>query len=91
MKTMMHIKTDKDLKTSAQDAAEELGISLSTVVNASLRNFVRTREVHISAVPRMTKEFEELLGPIEKDIREGKNLSPVFSSAQEMDEYLDTL
>lgn len=91
MNTVIHIKSDKEVKENAQKLARELGLNLSDVINASLRNFIRTREIYISAVPRMTPELEKILGPIEKDIKKGKNLSPGFSTAEEMDEYLDSL
>ena len=91
MKTVINIKTDKEVKKNAQELARQLGLSLSDVLNASLRNFIRTREVYFSAIPRMTPEFEKLLGPIEEDIKHGRNLSPAFSSPEEMDKYLDSL
>lgn len=90
-KAVINIKTDKEVKANVQKIAEELGISLSDVINASLRNFIRTREVRISSVPQMTPELEKLLGPIEKDIGERKNLSPVFSSSEEVEDYLHSL
>ena len=68
-----------------------MGISLSDIINASLRNFIRTREVYFSAVPRMTPEFEKILGKIDKNIEEGKNLSPALSSPEEINSYLDNL
>ncbi len=91
MKVIINIKTEKEIKENAQNIAKEMGISLSDVVNASLRNFIRTREVYFSAVPRMTPEFEKILGKIDKDIEEGKNLSPVLSSPKEVNDYLDKL
>ncbi len=91
MKTVINIKTDKVVKENAQEIARDLGLSLSDIVNASLRNFIKTREIYISAVPQMTPELERLLGPIEKDIVFGKKLSPAFSSADEALGYLDTL
>ena len=39
----------------------------------------------------MTPEFECLLEKIEKDIKEDKNLSPAFNSADKAIEYLDFL
>lgn len=91
MQTVIHIKSDKEVKDNAQKLASELGLNLSDVINASLRNFIRTREIYISDVPRMTPELEKFLGPVEKDIKTGRNLSPGFSTASEMDEYLDSL
>ena len=90
-KAVINIKTDKEVKANVQKLAEELGISLSDVINATLRNFIRLREVRISAVPHMTPELEKLLGLVEKDIKARKNLSPVFSSSEEMENYLDSV
>ena len=91
MKTVINIKTDKEVKKNAQELAQKLGLSLSDVINAALRNFIRTRGVYFSDIPRMTPEFEKLLGKVEEDIKKGRNLSPAFKSVGEMDEYLDSL
>jgi len=91
MKTIVHVKTDKRIKDDAQKLASELGLSLSDVVNASLRNFLKSREVTFSAVPQMTAELEELIGQVENDVKLGENLSPAFGSAEEMDNYLESI
>jgi len=91
MKTVINIKADKEVKENAQQLAKELGFPLSTVINAYLRQFIRNREVYVSSIPRMTPEIEELLGKVEEDIKRGRNLSPAFSNAREMDDYLDSL
>lgn len=89
MKTVINIKADREVKKNAQKLAEELGLSLSDVMNAALRNFIRTREVYVSAVPHMTPELEKLLSVVERDIEQNKNFSPVFTSADEALAYLD--
>lgn len=89
MKTMINIKADKEVKENAQRVAKELGLPLSGVINAFLKEFIRNRSVSFSAIPRMTPYLEGVLGTIEKDIKTGKNMSPAFSSPEEMDEYLD--
>lgn len=88
MKTVLNVKTDKEVKENAKKVAEELGLPLSVVVNAYLKQFVRNKEVYLSAIPRMLPELEELLGSIEVDIKRRRNLSPALSSPQELDEYL---
>lgn len=90
-KTMINIKTDTEVKMNAKKLANELGLSLSDVINASLRNFIRTREVRVSAVPYMTAELEKLLGKIEQDISAKKNISRGFSKEGEAIHYLETL
>ncbi|MDO8638753.1 MAG: hypothetical protein Q7R43_04195 [Candidatus Daviesbacteria bacterium] len=88
MTTVIHIKADKEVKTNAQRAAKDLGLTLTDVINASLRNFIRTREVIFSDIPQMTPEFEEKLGPIMEDIKMGRNLSPSFKNMDEAIKYL---
>ena len=90
MKTVIHIKADKEVKENAQKAASDMGLNLSDVINAALRNFIRTREVIFSDSPEMTPEFEKYLEGIEEDIKHGRNLMGHFKSAEEMDKYLDS-
>ncbi len=71
MRTVIHIKADREVKENAQKLASELGLNLSDVINASLRNFIRTREVYFSSVPKMTPELERILGKAEDDIKKG--------------------
>ncbi len=90
MQTVIYIKADREVKENAAEAAKELGLSLSDVINASLRNFIRTREITFSHTPQMTPELEKLLGRVEKDIENKRNMVGPFSSAEEMDKYLDS-
>ena len=91
MKTIINIKADKEVKKNAQKLAEELGLSLSAVINSQLKQFIRSRSLYISAIPRMTPGLENLLGEIEVDIKKGKNLSPEMTTVEEIESYLDNL
>jgi addiction module RelB/DinJ family antitoxin len=88
MKTMIHLKADREVKENAQKVANDLGLNLSDVINASLRNFIRTREVIFSDTPQMTPELEKLLDKVEEDIKHNRNLSPRFKSVEESIEWL---
>lgn len=48
-------------------------------------------KISFSAIPTMTRALENVLGKVEKDIKERKNMSPVFSSAKKANAYLDNL
>ena len=91
MQTVIHIRADKEVKKNAAQAAKELGLSLSDVINAALRNFIRTREVIFSDTPRMTPELERFLGKVDEDIKHNRNLVGPFHSAEEANKYLDSL
>lgn len=89
MNTVIHLKANKEIKENAQKLASDLGLSLSDVINASLRNFIRTREIYFSHTPRMTPELEVLLDGVEKDLKKGRNLSPRFKTAKQAIDYLN--
>ncbi len=91
MKILINIKADKEVKEKAQKLAKEFGFPLSTIINASLKQFIRNRELHFSLTPKMSPRLEKILGVVERDIGTKKNMSPVFSSAKKMDNYLDSL
>lgn len=84
MKTTLHIKVDKDIKQKSTNLASRLGLSLSAVVNASLRNFIKTETFIVSDAEPMTPYMESWLGEIEKDIKAGKNISGQFDSVSEL-------
>ncbi len=48
-KTTLTIKTDKELCNQAKKTAKELGLPLSTVINVMLKQFVREKEIIVSA------------------------------------------
>ncbi|HCC06344.1 TPA: hypothetical protein DEP94_03245 [Candidatus Nomurabacteria bacterium] len=92
MKTaMINIKTETHVKAEAQKLAKELGFSLSSIVTASLKQFIRTREVQFSMSHKMTPYLDGVLKQVEKDVKANKNISKGFTSVKDMDSYLDTL
>lgn len=91
MQTVIHIKADKEVKENAVKVAHELGLNLSDVINASLRNFIRTRTVVFSDTPQMTPELEKLLEKVEEDIKHNRNIIGPFKTVKEANEYLDSL
>jgi addiction module RelB/DinJ family antitoxin len=71
-KTLLTIKTDKVVKKNAQDVAEEIGVPLSTVINAFLKQFVRDREVNFSASYNPSAYLRKVIYDTEQDYIHGK-------------------
>ena len=46
--TIINIKTDPKVKSRAKKVASDLGLNLSGVLNAYLRQFIRTKSVYFS-------------------------------------------
>ncbi len=87
MKTQVNLKIDSSIKRNAQKRAKELGLSLSSIVNATLSQFARTGELELSTAPRMTPYLEELVAEARKEYLAGKTSGP-FSIADELMKHL---
>lgn len=90
MTTVLNVKIDDKLKKAAQEAAKAIGLPMSTVVAASLREFVRTRSITISEEPSLKPEVEKELLRLSKNAREGKDLSPAFDNLEDAFAWLDS-
>ena len=76
MNTILNIKTDKALKDSAKELAAELGVPLSTAINAFLKQFVRDRELTVTASYKPSVYLRGVLAESDKEIRQGKVKGP---------------
>ncbi len=74
--TILSLKTKKDVKALAQLRAKQLGMPLGTIVNAFLRNFGLTGEVHFTAPEPMTPKMIKIIKSIEADIASGDTYGP---------------
>ncbi len=89
MKTVLNVKTDKDVKEKAQALAKHLGIPLSTVVNIQLKSFIETGELRISREPELRPEVKKELEAAMKEAREGINMSPRFNNVNDAVAWLN--
>lgn len=87
MKTQVNLKIDSSVKKNAQKRAKELGLSLSSVVNATLSQFARTGVLELSTAPRMTAHLEELVAEARKEYLAGQTSGP-FTTAGELMKHL---
>ena len=85
-KILLTVKTDKKLKKAAQAVADEIGISLGTLVNSFLKQFVRTREVNFSVSYKPTPYLMRAIEDAEREYSEGK--SKTARSVEELEEQL---
>ena len=74
MNTTLLIKTNKVLKGEASRLAKEMGIPLTTVINAYLGQFVRERKLTVSVEPSISQKKLVELFLISSDMDNGKNV-----------------
>jgi antitoxin component of RelBE/YafQ-DinJ toxin-antitoxin module len=88
MDTTLTIKTNTTLRQEAKKMAEELGVTLTAVVNAYLRQFVRERKFSVSASGMPTKKYMAILEKISREMDGGKNSSETFSNLDDLFSHL---
>jgi len=85
----INIRTETQLKNQAQQIAADLGFSLSSLINAYLKQLIRTKTVFFSSVSEEPTEFMlQVLKESEADKKAGKS-SPAFDDAEEAIAWLD--
>ena len=84
-KTVINIKTDKDLKLEAQEVAKDLGLPLGTLINAYLRDLVHERRAVFTTHPMPNNKTKRILDGALNDIKEEKTkeFSPAFDNAED--------
>ena len=91
MKTVMSFKVDKDVRDNARRVAKRIGVPLSMVVNRQLKQFAKDQRIEFGEPLVPNAKTAKLLRKIEADFLAGRNMSPAFRNAKEMDAYLDAL
>lgn len=83
-------KVDPKIKKEAQATAEKLGLSLSAVIKAFLKQFVRTKTVTFSVEEdEIPNEYLiKTINKAEKDRKAGKG-SPIFRTGEEAVKWLE--
>lgn len=66
MKTTTSLKIDKDIKDKAAKLAASLGLSLSTVINHSLKKFITDKTIKLyKKILDDTKKGKNIVGPFD--------------------------
>ena len=88
-KTILNIRTDSQTKIQIQEFAAELGVPVSTIINAQIKQMLRDRKIVLSTELEPTPYLEKIMREVEKDMKAGSNISKRFSSAKGMFEHLE--
>ncbi|MEK7116856.1 MAG: type II toxin-antitoxin system RelB/DinJ family antitoxin [Patescibacteria group bacterium] len=90
-KVAVSIKIDKGIKEKTQKMLKKMGLPFSTFINAQLHQFTENKGVYFGepSYP-MSKKLEKIIKESEKNWKEGKNLSPIFSNAKDAVRWLNS-
>ncbi|MFH1559277.1 MAG: type II toxin-antitoxin system RelB/DinJ family antitoxin [Patescibacteria group bacterium] len=86
---MINFKTDNKTKKQAQKIAQEMGLSLSSVLNVMLLNFIKRKTLFISLNHEEPTDYLlDLLRESENEIKKNA-LSPKFRKSKEAIKWLN--
>jgi len=85
----IYIKTQPEVKAKAQKIAKTVGMSLSSLLDAWLRQFVKTKRAPFNIEEKPSKYLIESLKKSEEDIKAGRFIS--FNNGEEAVKYFESL
>lgn len=83
MQTTLTVKLNRELRDEAKATAEELGVPLTTVLTALMRQFVREKKLSVSVPPAPTKEKIALWERISAEADKGRGVK-AFSDVDDL-------
>lgn len=81
-------KTEPTTKTQAQKVASELGLSLSSLINAYLKQLIKTRRVELDLGETPSEYLKSTIRQAEENYKKGKT-SPAFKTGEEAIKWLE--
>jgi addiction module RelB/DinJ family antitoxin len=88
--TSILIKTDPKIKKAAQKTAEEMGISLTSVINSYLKYFIQTKSITFTINDDVPSQYMiDSLKQSEEDFKTGGYIS--FKNSDDEFAYLDKM
>lgn len=85
---VINIKTEPVVKKKAQAVARELGFSLGSLLDAYMRQLIRTREVDFTLEERPNAYLKSIMKQAKENYKKG-NTSPAFKNAEDAIKYLE--
>ena len=87
---IINVKVDREIKKKAKKVAEELGLSLSGVVNAYLRQFIRSGTLFVSNSYEEPSDFlRAAMREAEEDRKRNKQIS--FANSKDALDFVDKI
>ncbi len=84
MTTIMHIKTDKALKQRMDKLAKANGLTLTALVNLSIRQTLNMGTISLEEPMEFNQKTQKELDKRLRDVRAGKNLAGPFENMEAM-------
>jgi len=84
-KIILNIKTDPSTKQQIQEFAAELGVPVSVIINAQIKQMLRDRKIVLSTELEPTPYLEKIMKQVEEDLKTGRNITRTLSKKEALD------
>jgi len=81
---ILNIKTDPDTKQQLKAFAAQVGLPVSALMNAQIKQMLRDGRVEFSTTLKPTPYLEAIIKEAETDYKAGRNIHGPFDTAEEM-------
>jgi antitoxin component of RelBE/YafQ-DinJ toxin-antitoxin module len=89
-KTILNIKTDPGTKQQIQEFAAELGVPVSVIINAQIKQMLRDRKIVLSTELEPTPYLVKIMEQVEEDLKANKNMTKAMNGKEAV-AYLKSL
>jgi antitoxin component of RelBE/YafQ-DinJ toxin-antitoxin module len=89
-KAILNVKTDPDTKQQLQEFAAELGVPVSVIMNAQIKQMLRDRKVVLSTELEPTTYLIAIMNQVEQDLKTNSNITHTYSKVEAL-AHLDAL
>lgn len=80
----MNIRMDENTRRQLQEFAGHIGIPATSLVNASIRQMLRSKRIVLDTGLEPTPYLEKIIRDVEADYEAGRNISGPFKTADEV-------
>src|SRR5690348_13330705 len=87
--TTIHIKTDIKTRDEAKKVAEGFGFSLTSLVNALLKQIARSKRLNLNLEEKPTQYMIDSMKQAEDDVKHGRVIS--FETPQDAIDYVSSM
>lgn len=89
-KTILNIKTDPQVKQQIKEFAAELGVPVSVIMNAQIKQMLRDRKVVLSTELEPTPYLVKIMEQVEQDLKK-KSKVTFTRTPDELVSHLESL
>lgn len=86
--TIINVRVEEVTKKRAQEIAEELGLSLSSVIHGFLKQFIRVKTITFGLSDEPSEYLLQALRESKEDIK-ARRVSPTFTKVKESITWLN--